>query len=695
VDPLLPLTTYYIRVRAKNANGVLTVFDQVVSTRTRIGAPDTPFGSALGISSVSWTWNPVPGAASYRIYTATSAGFSLIGSSTWAFFVHGSIPPNNPSQIYVSAVDAVTGLEGSRSSNGVAVYTYANLATSLVATTADQDSISLQWARNGNPIYGAPYYMYQSYEISYSTSNDFMGVISTNTMYDYYYDPVSWMTPNGLLPASTYYFRVRAINQAGLYSAFSAIFSTPTTLGPPTGLSCVDVQRSSASWVWDPVAGATGYSVFSSTGRLGSTTSPAFIHRGLAPNTLNTFYVRAVDFLGRDGDLISRSTYTLSNPPTDILVVAVDSFTVTLDWSLNGNPQPYWSGAYYPGQYYQLNYSTNSDFSAPTGTQTASSNIPNSIRVTYAATQLLSETTYYFRTRAFNTNGYFSEYGTVVSTPTSIPAPTGIYPSLIAATTIQWTWNPLSGAQGYRIYDGGVLVGTTGQSAGFIYTGRSPDTLNTITVKGIDFLGRSGSGSSASTRTYANPPTQSVITGVSAQTISLQWNTNGNWLGVCCYSGGTFFEVSRSSFSDFSMNVATVTVTPLGYTVINYTTPNTLQPSTTYYIRVRAKNQDGIYSAFDATQSAVTNLPAATGLSAVSVGTDSVSWVWDSVPGAVSYGVYLNNSLFLGSTSSPNYLLTGLNPNTFVNFSVRAIDFLNRPEVHQVPQFHCVIFLSL
>ena len=84
---LTPSTTYYIRVRAQNGDLFASAFSASGSTRTlNVPVPQNLIGTALGVSSISWTWSSVTGASSYNVYEATSTS-TLVGTSgTNSFF---------------------------------------------------------------------------------------------------------------------------------------------------------------------------------------------------------------------------------------------------------------------------------------------------------------------------------------------------------------------------------------------------------------------------------------------------------------------------------------------------------------------------------------------------------------------------------------------------------------------------------
>jgi hypothetical protein len=90
----------------------------------------------------------------------------------------------------------------------------------------------------------------------------------------------------------------------------------------------------------------------------------------------------------------------------------------------------------------------------------------------------------------------------------------------------------------------------------------------------------------------ANPPVNSVVTGVSDFTASLDWSENGN-------VGTPVYQIVYALNSSF-INATTVQST------LSQVTLNNLVPQTMYFIHIRALNGDGIGTAFDVTLTTTT-----------------------------------------------------------------------------------------
>lgn len=115
----------------------------------------------------------------------------------------------------------------------------------------------------------------------------------------------------------------------------------------------------------------------------------------------------------------------------------------------------------------------------------------------------------------------------------TIPVITGFTGTPQTSTSIKWTWNTLTEASKYRIYDkNGILlqeiVGNT--STQWIQTGLTPNTLyDNVQIKYVDTNGVEQSAvSSASVTTYATllPAKEFLATNISSNSIIWTWNKN-------------------------------------------------------------------------------------------------------------------------------------------------------------------------
>jgi len=752
---LTPATTYYLRIRAENGDSFVTAFSTTGSTRTLdVPVPGNFQGAALGVSSISWTWNTVSGASQYRIYQATSP-LTLVGTSGTTTYIETALSTNTAYGRQVTAV--VNGVE-SALSNSVTTYTLANPLNSLQWIMVGVTSTTVQWNNNTNPLGtlymtqisadptfvssmssstyntqatlgslnpNTTYYVQaqaingdglatvytpsiststlantvlngqiytvmstsvtlnwtpqgvgpganttEGYIVEASTASDYSGTIyssATATVLD------STLTVTGLTINVQYYFRIGSYNWNNIPNYTDA--GSATTIGGPAPINplITAVYRSSMTIVWGSVNSLDGYIVQASTannftGTLVSSittdgTSTSLSPQSLIPNT--TYFVRV-------GSLWNgATTYALTTPIStstwvDLLtnsqIYTVSYTSVTLNWTAQGvGPGANTSEGYL------VQASTASDYSGTI----YSSSTTNVVLSTLSVVGLTPATTYFFRVESQNWDAVYSfvDVGSTVTLPT--PAPLNFHGTALGVSSISWTWDAVSGASQYRIYQAtspSTLVGTS-LTTSFVEIGLSTNTAYGRQVTAIVGGFESALSASATVYTLAAVPGQPIFSNVAFTSFTITWATNSN-------PGTTPYEVSYSTTND---NFATGVSTPIVLT--DHFTGNTtnvvnLLVGTTYYVRLRAANGDGFVSAFSVTGSTQTlSIALPMNFRGTALGISSISWTWDSVPGASSYNIYMATSpaTVLNTVGTNSWIETGLSTNTAYGRAATAI----------------------
>ena len=202
--------TYYYRVKAVNRDGMASAYSNIVSGKAKAAAPAAPSVTA-GNSSTGkprLTWKAVSGAVSYRIYRSESrgTGYSLLGTTSSTSYVNTGAAAGKTYYYRVKAVNR----------NGMASG-YSNIVSGKATLPAPVLNIGLS-VSSGKPMLawdavpGAT-----SYRIYRSTSRGTgYSLLATTTSTSY----VNTSAAKG----TTYYYRVKACNAAGL-SPYSNIVS--------------------------------------------------------------------------------------------------------------------------------------------------------------------------------------------------------------------------------------------------------------------------------------------------------------------------------------------------------------------------------------------------------------------------------------------------------------------------------------
>ena len=202
--------TYYYRVKAVNRDGMASGYSNIVSGKAKAAAPAAPSVTA-GNSSTGkprLTWKAVSGATSYRIYRSENrgTGYSLLGTTSSTSYVNTGAAAGKTYYYRVKAVNR----DGMASG-------YSNIVSGKATLPAPVLNIGLS-VSSGKPMLawdavpGAT-----SYRIYRSTSRDSgYSLLATTTSTSY----VNTSAAKG----TTYYYRVKACNAAGL-SPYSNIVS--------------------------------------------------------------------------------------------------------------------------------------------------------------------------------------------------------------------------------------------------------------------------------------------------------------------------------------------------------------------------------------------------------------------------------------------------------------------------------------
>ncbi|MBI4375947.1 MAG: fibronectin type III domain-containing protein [Elusimicrobia bacterium] len=284
----------------------------------------------IGSDTVTYSWTAPAGSFDgYNVYWATNAVFLATTTAASASLTLRGLDPNTTTQIMVAAYnlmgDGPLGLSA----------TYFTLSTAPVNPAISEvsaNSVRLDWGSNRNTLATI-------YEVSLSTDN-FSAHFST---------PVPSLlgrTTNTALISelqanTTYSFRIRAFNGAGVPSNFSVRVSTRTR-APISGVTGNAQSTTQIEWNWTDPGGVSFYRVFNATAGIliGNSATNVFQDTGLSTNTSRSIIVQAVTSAGEGPLTHSATVYTLAAPPgtASPAVTSVSTGGLTVNWSANDNP---------------------------------------------------------------------------------------------------------------------------------------------------------------------------------------------------------------------------------------------------------------------------------------------------------------------------------------------------------------------
>jgi len=248
-------TTYYGRARAVNGDGVATAYAEaavpaVTAVLLPSGLVSGLSGTVLGVSSIAWAWTSgsVSAADYFAVYSGLGVALSTEPFALSSAYSQGGLGPNSAQVLRVAGRNERG--EGPLAESA-AVYTLAMVPAGPVSDVA-LTSAAITLGLNGNPA-GTVLQLWRSAD-NLSFDNIFEGT-------DLSYSDAS------LAECSAYYYKSRARNGAGVYTAFSGALAFTTmasTPAAPGGLyaEAQDGARLTLGWEPSPSAGVLGYSVY-------------------------------------------------------------------------------------------------------------------------------------------------------------------------------------------------------------------------------------------------------------------------------------------------------------------------------------------------------------------------------------------------------------------------------------------------
>lgn len=285
-------TTYYFKIKARDKAGLESDFSREVFARTK-NIPDTPAQMTAKSNlprkiRLSWAPDPLRKDLSYTLYRSETPGgaFKKITQVTQNFFVDSNLSDFKQYYYYVSANDEDNLV--SASSEIVEARTKPLPATPQgIKTLNDQPrKATVLWDKNLE----AEIDHYSVY-----LSNKFIGPFKkvANVKSPFFIDD-----KQRLKDATTYYYRVTAVDKDGLESLPSSVFSSTTKTLPsiPTGI-IIKYQNKALMVSWQPVTGTDifGYLVFKNGKKLDFVKTSFFLDTHVTPGMSYRYEICSMD----------------------------------------------------------------------------------------------------------------------------------------------------------------------------------------------------------------------------------------------------------------------------------------------------------------------------------------------------------------------------------------------------------------
>ncbi len=560
---LSPGTSRHYRVYAINSVGESTSASSVASATTEAASvPDAPTGLSATASGrtqidLSWTAPTNDGGASitgYRIEVSpngTSNWTDLVANKTGTSHSHMNLDPGTTRHYRVYAINSVG--ESASASNVASATTEAasvpDAPTGLSATASGRTQIDLSWSApvdNG----GATITGYQI-ELSTDAGSNWSDLVANTRMMSTTYTHI------GLLPETTYHYRISAINSAGtgnpsnIDNATTDAASVPDT---PTGLTATASGSTQIHLSWtapsnDGGATITGYQIELSTDAganwsdlVANTESSAttYTHTGLPEGTTRHYRVYAINSIGEsDPSNVANATtgaaITRPSAPVELTAAASGRTQIHLSWTAPANN----GGTAITGYRIEISADAGSNWSDLVANTESSA-------TTYTHTGLPEGTTRHYRVYAINSVGESADPSNVANATTdalSVPdAPTKLTASASGETEINLSWTaPVddggAAISGYQIEgsaDAGetwadLVTDTENAATTYTHTGLQSGSTHHYRIRAINSVGAGDPSNVAHATTVILVSAPGVPVNVEAQTdgqdaINLSWS---------------------------------------------------------------------------------------------------------------------------------------------------------------------------
>jgi titin len=452
--------TYWYRIRAVNSTGV-SGYDEPVSATT-LAPPPTATPSTLAAQIVSateidlsWAYNEAGPLLGYRVERApdvsgvpgTFAEIATVatGTKTYAdttltelttYWYRVRAYNSGGASGYSSAVHAktLTGLPAAPSG--------------LRATTLSKTSIALDWTDNSNNELG--FQLEQAPDAGGAPGTfEWIAGVGANT---------TTLTVSGLAVGTTYWFRVRSTYiDSSAYSNSASATTFPLPPAAPASFTATAVSGSEIDLAWADVPDEAGYTLQRAPDNNGvpgayatiatlATGTTTYKNAPLAANTTYWFRIRATNAGGSSAYVVTSATTLTAPPPAPTGLAAkptTNATTATLTWTDNAADE---TG-------YRIEMAP--DVAGAAGAYTEIAAVGVNAK-TYTATGLTGATKYWFRVRAYGTNGT-SGYTNEASMITPLPTNLAVTATGTGGLTASLAWTAGVGAK-VDVYRDGVKI---------------------------------------------------------------------------------------------------------------------------------------------------------------------------------------------------------------------------------------------
>jgi hypothetical protein len=369
------------------------------------------------------------------------------------------------------------------------------------------------------------------------------------------------------------------------YRALSFVGSTPSntysdtlcvkTLSAAPDLSINNITNKSLNPFWTDTCGSTGYYLEYSTNPILNTIDNSYNTTdtsrnilGLCPNTTYYFRVASINESGQGPYSQIKSATTDADPPTDLSATDISNTSIKLYWTIIDGVS-----------YYKIRQLSSLDPEIIDTSYNTNNNIDNSLNIF----DLSYGTIYYYSISAFRPD--CSEIYSSAIEILTLSDPPDLSSSAITTVSHRLTWQPMRGAQKYKIL--------CSESSDFSTIDRIYDDIEDISLNvtdlssGLNYYYKIASKNRSGIDSFSQIHNVLTIPGKPdpIANITSPYSFNTNWNSV---RGSSRYNILISRDPGFSNNLYDLSLTDLSQSALD------LSEETVYYIRVYARNSSGI-----------------------------------------------------------------------------------------------------
>ena len=447
-------------------------------------------------------------------------------------------------------------------------------------------------------------------------------------------------TDASVLEDGTYEYKLQIFNNDGEFGGtFSDIFSIKRDTQPPSVPVITNqplkTNDKSPEWSWQVISDAVKYHVVLTKDDdtiiydSSDLSVNSYTHDTNLSDGVYEFKVASIDDFGNESDFGKQTLTIDSEPPSKPIITEPNTPTNNKKptWTWNNNSDVAKYGIVFNGGSELMIHTTS-----------------------FTPTEELNDGEYLFKIRSYDDLGNFSNFvESTISIDASPPVLVEIQSAeLTTNNKPTWTWNSVPTAVEYEVKLNS-NVGIKQAETSFTSPIELPDGNHTLRVKSRDAVGNWSEYAEKEIEIDREAPKPNPNPTVTSPTSNKR--PTWSWDAI---PDAVLYQVRINNDAPFTT------------TAISYT-PSADYTDGEYILYIRAKDEAGNYTEYIQSKVIVdTEAPASPNPTSTTPTTNKIpTWTWDAIPGAIAYGVVLNNSseiyVTTNSYTAPSALSDGDN----------------------------------